>query len=122
MLLKIVSLLDAIHWFHQTWSETEPHTIKKCFAKCGFTLAESTADSPNEDISPEDEHELPLVVINMPQNLFGVPIEKTNQIDENLATAEEVTDWSLPAKLLKSFKPCDDTHSDTRTDDDDDGG
>lgn len=65
--------------------------------------ASLNADSPNAD-HLEDEHELPLAVVNMLQSLFGVLIERMYQI-ENLATTDEVTDRSTPATNLKNVKP-----------------
>jgi hypothetical protein len=58
-LCKEINLLDAIHWIHQSWTETTSHTIVKCFHGTGFPdhsdchVSEST-DTIEDDIGLQD--------------------------------------------------------------------
>lgn len=56
-LIKSVDMLHAISWIVKAWNSTETDTIKKCFARCGFTNdtdTELSTDVISENIELSD--------------------------------------------------------------------
>ena len=43
-LVKVVNIMDAIHWIHQAWGLVTSETIMKCFIKSGFPSLNFSAD------------------------------------------------------------------------------
>ena len=47
--MKQVNVMHAITWAAQAWGEVKESTIKKCFARTGFSCCQSSADYQGED-------------------------------------------------------------------------
>ncbi len=61
---KCVNVVDAINWIHIAWNGVSPDTIRKCFARCGFSVDPPLTPTPpptnseDHDTPPEDYHVL----------------------------------------------------------------
>jgi hypothetical protein len=50
--VKNISVLDAIHWISNAWSNVKAETIVKSFSQCGFPVSEvSVIDNESENIN-----------------------------------------------------------------------
>ena len=95
-ILKKISVLEAIYWINRSWREVEASTIEKCFRRCGF---QSTPVGPvvvDEDDILDD---IPLSVLKLSNDVFGVDFTELLKIDSELLTHSSVMplDWSRPA-------------------------
>ncbi len=96
-MLKSISILDTIYWVNAAWEDVEEATIRKCFAKCGFsTPAETPAETPADSV--------PLAMEQLAFELFGVDFEELPNIDVNLAICDREKDWDKPSIIIDSLK------------------
>ena len=129
-ILKQISILDAIYWINGSWKEIEPSTIQRCFKKCGLSadLFVSgnglVSDSGQCDV---DEDEVPLSVLKMSKELFGVEFQELLNIDHSAPVcgtcdSESTMNWSNDAQtLLESLRgPSVEQVNEDNSDDDDD--
>lgn len=91
-LVKSVNLLHAIRWLDLAWEGVKGATIRKCFAKCGFT---QPTGSENEG-EPEEET-LPPLEEPCQQLLDGAQWEQFVQMDNDAATVDDVISTPTPA-------------------------
>ena len=117
--LQQISILDAIYWINGSWKDIEVSTIQKCFARCGFAMtmfpsdcpvvsaSEKTDDKIDED-SDIDEDDVPLAVLKMSNELFGISFSDLVEMDKCAPVCETETsgiDWEEnAADILKSLK------------------
>ncbi|XP_053403566.1 tigger transposable element-derived protein 6-like [Mercenaria mercenaria] len=110
-LLKQITILDAIYWLSNSWSEVETNTIVKCFSKAGFNIDNFACSSIADfDVSEEDcdeDDDVPLAVMQMSLELFGCNFKDLVKIDEEVLTCEtQNTNWDAPIEnLLSEFMP-----------------
>jgi hypothetical protein len=45
VLLKQITVLDAIYWLYSAWNNVLESTVTKCFKRCGFGLDEITSEN-----------------------------------------------------------------------------
>ena len=95
-MLKRINLLDAIYWVNASWEEVEASTIEKCFAKCGFG---SGSDSDSE----QAQEEVPLSLVAMSLQLFGVDFHELPLLDANVATCAPMKDWDNPQQIVQEM-------------------
>ncbi|XP_033747074.1 tigger transposable element-derived protein 4-like [Pecten maximus] len=104
-LLKQISILDAIYWVNRAWNQVETDTIVKCFSAAGFTTPEPVPDQLEDDEEDEETEEdnVPLEVIRLSMDLFGVGFLELADIDRKVSTCDtEAKDWTANSKDLLS--------------------
>nr|KAG5700829.1 hypothetical protein BaRGS_024215 [Batillaria attramentaria] len=82
-LSKDVDLFEAIVWLKSAWDLLKESTIRKCFAHCGISSNESSADGENDaeangDVAPE-----------MEALLDGMTLSEFADMDHDLYTSHE---------------------------------
>jgi len=77
-LSKCIDVLKAVTWIKKAWKDVSPSTIKNCFKKAGFPIAEEL-DTENME---EDESSLAGLLAIYPVNVEG----DFATIDDNLVT------------------------------------
>jgi hypothetical protein len=93
-LLKQISVLDAIYWISKSWNDLDNSTIEKCFKRCGFIHQENVEN--NRDNESDD---VPLIVLQMANDLFGISCKNLVEIDSELSTYDtDKTDWTQNAQ------------------------
>ena len=109
-ILKQISVLDAIYWINSSWKETEPATIQKRFKKCG--LSADLLVNGNGLVSDSeqcDEDKVPLSVLKMLKELFGVEFQELLKIDHSVPVcdtceSESTINWSNDAQTIRITK------------------
>jgi hypothetical protein len=93
-LLKQISVLDAIYWTSNSWNDLDNSTIQKCFKRCGFIHQENV-----EKYTDNESDDVPLIVLQMANDLFGISYKNLVEIDSELRTCDnDKTDWTQNAQ------------------------
>jgi hypothetical protein len=72
VLLKQITVLDAIYWLYSAWNNVLESTVTKCFKRCGFGLDEITSENSIE-YSEDIDDNIPLAAIKLTREIFGLP-------------------------------------------------
>ena len=92
-LRKQISVLDAIYWTSNSWNDLDNSTIQKCFKQCGFIHQENV-----ENNTDNESDDVPLIVLQMANDLFGISYKNLVEIDSELSTCDtDKTDWTQNA-------------------------
>ena len=93
-LLKQISVLDTIYWISNSWNDLDNSTIQKCFKRCGFIHQENV-----EKYTDNESDDVPLIVLQMANDLFGISYKNLVEIDSELRTCDnDKTDWTQNAQ------------------------
>ena len=103
IILRDISVLQAISWVNSAWQEVKPDTIQRCFAKCGFTES-SVSGSVNTEVTFEEEDskdDYPLSVLKMSTELFGCQFQELLDRDRAFHTCDNnLMEWDRPASEI----------------------
>ena len=80
-IINKINILKVIGWVKSVWRRVTSDTIKHCFEKCGLPTDDYVATTQDSD----DEFEI--LLNEIPENCS---IEECVEVDNNLATSEEV--------------------------------
>ena len=95
-ILKDINILRAIFWINKSWNEVEITTIFKCFHRCGFNFHDSESVSEEDNFDEDDE--VPLSVLKLSRDVFGIDYNELHDLDCNVATCDTNTiDWDKQA-------------------------
>lgn len=114
VLLKQITVLDAIYWLYSAWNNVMESTVTKCFKKCGFRLDEITSENSIE-YSEDIDDNIPLAAIKMTREMFGCDFSELVEIDSLVTTYECETNinWDKPAEELLHELKCTDNDSES---------
>ena len=116
VLLKQITVLDAIYWLYSAWNNVLESTVTKCFKRCGFGLDEITSENSME-YSEDIDDNIPLAVIKMTREIFGCDFSELVEIDSLVTTYECETNinWDKPAEELLHELKCTDNDNDSES-------
>ena len=114
VLLKQITVLDAIYWLYSAWNNVLESTVTKCLKKCGFGLDEITSENSIE-YSEDIDDNIPLAAIKMTREIFGCDFSELVEIDSLVTTYECETNinWDKPAEELLHELKCTDNDSES---------
>ncbi|KAG1681435.1 Tigger transposable element-derived protein 4 [Nymphon striatum] len=129
VLLKQISILDAIYWLKNSWTEVEESTIQKCFSRCGFGIDDQElGDELQRDMNTgvcesnvDDDDNIPLAAVKLSLDLFGCSFRELSQIDKDLHTCDiNSVDWNSQANEILANLVSDNCVNEDDSDDEDD--
>lgn len=113
VVLKDINILQAINWFHASWTELDPVTIQNCFTKCHFSAVKIEKDA---DHTPEDDTPISLLLAS--RQLYDCEFNQLVDIDSSLPTdsPDTTVDWNQPATDILEHLADEGQHMDSDSD------
>jgi hypothetical protein len=78
-----VDSVDAFSYQSNSWNDLDNSTIQKCFKRCGFIHQENV-----ENNTDNESDDVPLIVLQMANDLFGISYKNLVEIDSELRTCD----------------------------------